>query len=65
MAAASASGCSCNLTPSLELPNAADAALKKKKKECDYGGSSRCGGAGSVPGLVQWVKGSSVAATVA
>ena len=33
--------------------------------ESDSDGLGCCGGAGSIPGLVQWVKGSSVAAAVA
>ena len=51
-----------------EPPYAVDVALKrqkKKKKESDCSGSGPCGGAGLIPSLAQWVKGSSVAAAEA
>ena len=54
-----------NEVPSIKILNHAVPAVMQCTKESDCSSSGHCRGVGSIPGLVQWVKESGIAAAAA
>ena len=54
-----------NEVPSIKILNHAVPAVMQCIKESDWSSSGHCRGVGSIPGLVQWVKESGIAAAAA